>query len=79
MRITELWRKITGSFTGLRNEEKMARYIPENEELRKDFWNGEPTDQELEQMGIEIPESETDQSFFDRINRIIQEEFGEEI
>lgn len=57
----------------------MAEYIPEDEELIEGFWDGEPTDQELEQMGIEIPEDETDQSFFDRINRIIQEEFGEEI
>lgn len=69
-----------GLFTELRNEAEMGKNREEDEEfgeLFKDFWDGEPTDKELEQMGIEIPADETDQSFFDRINRIIQEEFGE--
>ena len=38
----------------------------------------ELTDEELEAMGIEIPESETDGGFFDEINGMIKEIFGEE-
>lgn len=40
--------------------------------------NSELSDEELERLGIEIPESETDESFFDSINRMIEEVFQEE-
>lgn len=36
------------------------------------------TDEELEALGIEIPAGETDASFFDRMNRMIEEVFNEE-
>lgn len=38
----------------------------------------EISDEELEQLGIQIPLDETDESFFMGIDKIIQEEFGEE-
>lgn len=36
------------------------------------------TDEELEALGIEIPEGETDASFFNRMNKMIEEIFNEE-
>lgn len=38
----------------------------------------ELTDEELEELGIEIPETETDGSFFDDINKMIEDVFREE-
>lgn len=61
-----------------RNEVNMAEKKGQEGIFEKEFWDGEPTDQELEEMGIEIPETETDQSFFDWINKMIQEIFQEE-
>lgn len=46
--------------------------------MKNKFSNNELSDAELERLGIEIPETETDGSFFDNINKMIEEVFQEE-
>lgn len=47
-------------------------------ELNTKLSEEEMSDAELEALGIEIPAEETDGSFFDRIDRMIEEVFNEE-
>ena len=46
--------------------------------MMKKFSNDELSDAELEELGIEISEEETDASFFDEIDKMIAEIFEED-
>ena len=46
--------------------------------MKKKFSNNELSDAELEKLGIEIPADETDGSFFDEIDKMIEEVFQED-
>ena len=43
----------------------------------EEYWKTQPSDEELEAMGIEIPMDETEEDFFNRIDKMIEEVFIE--